>query len=530
MSTICNKNFCGDVCAACVALITKDSPEANFGTSPLNTSDLSTKNQNGTIVNSTWRLACNRPHQSLEADDMHSGSTALRRSSRIPTALPIQVTTLAGTYFSEMCKTLVVNAHGCAVLSPMKFDAGIPLRFKSKDGRETTARVVSCEPMGPDTRGWRLGAKLDQPQNFWGLSDCPADWVVPAGPLSAKLQQISSPATLATPKSNGQASLPPELMLDLVAKRLEAPMRRMIAQSLSPLEAQIAAVKEAVARREANPSRFEVSLSQIPPELEQQLETRLKEDLGPKVLEDSRQQYAQLLDSARNALDQRANAGYEEFLRRASEELKIVERRANEISAQISIHTQEQLRRGLEDFNRQLLDGGNSLKRLSEELLEYLQTNLNDEHNARRHDLDELRASVTAESSRLHKDVESLDSRIMKLNESARSLESGLDSRLNQLAANIVKDVRNQLESMANEALAQFSEHSAKKLDDQLTDANARMAGAAQSTISSASESLNSQVTNASRAFEHSMEEMAEVTVDKWRLKLVEALSVSIPK
>ena len=134
---------------------------------------------------------------------MHNGNspTALRRSSRVPTALPIQVTSLAGTYFSDVCKTLVVNAHGCAVLSPVKFDAGIPLRFKNKDGRETTAHVVSCQPAGPDNRTWKLGAKLDRPDNFWGLSDCPADWAVPNGPLSAKLQQITSPTTtLAAPK------------------------------------------------------------------------------------------------------------------------------------------------------------------------------------------------------------------------------------------------------------------------------------------------------------------------------------------
>jgi hypothetical protein len=459
---------------------------------------------------------------------MHTGSpaAALRRSSRVPTELPIQVTTLAGTYFSEVCKTLVVNAHGCAVLSPMKFDAGIPLRFKSKDGRETTARVVSCEPMGPDSRGWRLGAKLDRPENFWGLNSCPADWVVPPGPLSAKLQQINVTAGLpAAQKTNGQASMPPEVLLDLVARRLEAPMRRMIAESLSPLEAQIAALKETLARREANPSRFEVSLSQIPPELEQQIEARVKKDLGPKLLDDSRQQNAQLLSSAKTAIDQRTTEGYEDFRRRASEELKTVEKRAQEISAQITVNTQEQLRRGLEDFHRQLLDGGNSLKRLSEELLEYLQNSSNEEHKAHRNDLEQIRASLATESSRLRKDVELLDNRILKLDESARSLESGLDKRLGEMAGNVVRDTRGHLESMANEALGQFAIHSAKTLDDQLADTSAKMTSAAESTIESASESLKSQVRNASQEFEHSMEEMAGLSIERWRVKLAAGLN-----
>ena len=96
---------------------------------------------------------------------MHTGDTrtALRRSSRVSTALPIQVTALAGAQFSEVCKTLVVNAHGCAFLSPVKFENGIPLRFHRKDGRQTTARVVSCLPMSSENGSWRLGAKLERP-------------------------------------------------------------------------------------------------------------------------------------------------------------------------------------------------------------------------------------------------------------------------------------------------------------------------------------------------------------------------------
>jgi hypothetical protein len=458
---------------------------------------------------------------------MHNGSvpTALRRSSRVPTALPILVTSLAGTYFSEVCKTLVVNAHGCAVLSPVKFDPGIPLRFKNNDGRETTAHVVSCQPAGADKRSWRLGAKLERPENFWGLSDCPPDWAAPAGPLSAKLQQISSPTTLVSPKTPNQMSLPPEAILDLVARRLEAPMRRMIAESLSPLQAQITVLKDTVARREANPSRFEVSLSQIPPELEQQLELRVKKDLGPKVLEESRQQYAQMLESAKTAIDQRTTDGYEDFLRRAGEELKIVEQRAQEISARISANTQEELRRGLEDFHRQLLDGGNSLKRLSEELQEFMQHNLNEEHNARRQELEQVRASVAAESARLRTDVESLDSRIANLDESARSLESGLDKRLGEMSGNTVKDTRSQLESMANEALGQLAAHSGKLLSDQLDEASGKMTIVQKGIVASVSESLSNQATNALQAFERSMEGMAKLSVERCRLKLAANLS-----
>jgi hypothetical protein len=162
---------------------------------------------------------------------------------------------LTGTGFSEICKTLVVNAHGCAVLSPVKFDPGVPLRFKTEDGREATAHVVSCQSMDPGSRSWTLGAQLDRPENFWGLRDYPADWALPTGTLSAKLQEINSVA-MASPDSASRASLPPEAVLDLLVRRLETPIRRIIAEALIPLQAEITAIKDAQAERKANPSRF----------------------------------------------------------------------------------------------------------------------------------------------------------------------------------------------------------------------------------------------------------------------------------
>src|SRR5262249_13023088 len=200
--------------------------------------------------------------------------------------------------------------------------------------------------------------------------------------------------------------------------------------------------------------------------------------------------------------------------------------REEEISTHISANAQEQLRRGLEDFQQKLLDGGNSLKRLSEELQEFLQQNLHDEHNARRQELEELRAFVAAESSRLSKDVEYLDVRIAKLNESARTLESGLDARLGQMAANTVKDARTHLETMANEALEQLSVHSSKMLGDQVDEASAKMAIAQKDIIASVPESLAIQVTNASRAFEQSIDETAKLAVERWRGKLAASLSM----
>ena len=449
----------------------------------------------------------------------------LRRSSRVPAELPILVTSLAGTYFSEVCKTLVVNAHGCALRTPVKFDPGILLRFHCNDGRETTARVVFCQPIGPGNRTWKLGAQLDRPGNFWGLKDYPKDWAGSASVLAGLPQLALTTGAQAVEQTPKQASQTFEAKLDVVVQRLEAPLKRMIAESLSPLETDVAALKETAARQKANPSRFEVSLSSIPPELEQQIETRLRNDIGPKVLQDSRQQYAQLLETAKSTIDRQTNEGYEAFVRRVREELKVVEKRAEDLSVQISAKADERLATGVKDFQQKLLDGGNALKRLSEELLEFLQNSLNDLYNAHREELELVRASVAAESTRLRKEVESLDRRVARLDESSRSLESGLDKRLNEMASKMVKDARTHFESAAAETLDQLTARSRKIVEDRLAETSENLATTEKGMLASFSEALNVQAKNAEHAFEQSMGGVAKGSVERWRHKLSDGLN-----
>jgi hypothetical protein len=453
---------------------------------------------------------------------MHNGAapTALRRSSRVPTAVQILVTSLEGTHFSEVCETLVVNAHGCAILTRVKLDTGVPLNLHSKDGRETRAHVVSCQPVDSDHRSWRLGAKLDRPDNFWGLRDCPKDWLLPAPVVPAKPAQILKSTNTSSYQSSGQGNQPSEAVLDRFARQMEVQVKRTIADSLRPLQAEVMALKERLAQREANPSRFEVSLSNIPPELERQIESRLRKDLEPKVLDEARQQSVQLLESAKVAIDQRTTESFDRFLRRVAEELTVVEKRAQDISAYISENTREYLQRGLEDYRQKLFEGGNSLKRLSEELLEFLQHNLNAEHEARRGDLEQLRSAVASESSRLQEQVEYLDTRIAKLDESTRCMESGLDHRLSRMSSEIVKDTRSQFQNLANEILEELTARSIKALSDQLDEATENMKVVQNGIIASASESLKGQAANSLQAFEHSMEHLARLSLERWRLKL----------
>ena len=457
---------------------------------------------------------------------MHSGNAhaILRRSSRVPTSVPILVTSLEGMPFSEVCETLVVNAHGCAIMTRAKLEAGVPLHFHSKSGREAMARVVSCQPMSADHRAWRLAAKLDHPENFWGLRDCPKDWALPLAETSAP--QLLKPVTIpALPQVSGQLNPPAEAVLDRVARQLEGQVRRMISESVRPLHAEVEAVKDRLAKREANPSRFEVSLSSIPIELEQQIESRLRNDLEPKVLDEARQQSAQLLATAKSTLDQRASEAHDKFLRRVGEELSSVERHAEDISAQLSENTQQHLRNGLEDFRRSLVDGGNSLKRLGDELFEFLQTKLNDEYEVRRAELEHLRSAVNTESARLQEQIEYLDTRIAKLDQSVRALESGLDQRLSRMSSDTVKDTRSQFEVAANEVLEELTARSIQVLDNQLQETTGRLKTTQNEIVTGVSEDLKRQTANVLQSFDQSVEHLAKVSVDRWRLKLDRAFS-----
>ncbi len=432
----------------------------------------------------------------------------------MPTGVQILVTSLNGPHFSDVCETLMVNAHGCSMLTRVKLDTGVPLHFHSKDGRETTAQVVDCQPIGTDHRRWRLAAQLDRPENFWGVKDCPKDWTLPVLPVTPTTQ-VKSTRFLPSYQLSGSSGS----ALDSVRQAMTQ-VEKTIAESVGPLQAEIVSLKEKLAQREANPSRFEVSLTSIPPELEQQLELRLRKDLGPKILDATRQESAHLLAMAKSTIDQQIKEGCEEFLRRSAEELRVVEERAHDVSSHISENARGHVRRGFEEFDQKLLDGGNSLKRLGEELLEFLQHSLSVEHDARLENLEKLRASVLSESSRLFEQVEYLDTRIVKLDESARSLESGLDQRLSRMSSDTVKDARSQFESVASEIHEEFTTRCGKALELQLEQASGEMGSVQNATVASVSESLKIQTADALQTFDRSIEQLARLSIERYRLSL----------
>jgi len=453
---------------------------------------------------------------------MHNSNVPTsRRSSRVPITVPILVTSLdPGANFSEVCDTLVVSAHGCAMRAPIKLETGAPLHFHSQEGRETTAKVVYCQPIESDRQSWKLGARLDRPDNFWGLQTCPKDWAKLPATVGDTVAPMMRSTDILPPN---QATASAKIVLDRIKKQLsDERLKAILAELIHPLEAQVTNLTESLAQKR---SRFEVSLAQIPPELEQQLELRLKKELEPIILNGAREQYGQLLVAAKEAIDQKTTETHDDFLQRVALNLQEVEQRAQNLSADIAHHLREHLNRGVGEFHEQVIDAGNRLKRLSEDLLQGMEYSLGEIHDTRRRELEQVQATVAAESSRLHEQVTGLDGRVAELNESVRQLESGLDKRLSQMSSDTVRSTRSQLDSALEVVLAELGTRNAQELGNQLDEAKVNLQTIQKRIEASVSELLKMQVVETFRSFERSMEEAAQQSVERWRLALAGALN-----
>ena len=155
-------------------------------------------------------------------------------------------------------------------------------------------------------------------------------------------------------------------MFDKIQKQVsDDHLRAMMSEMMNPLLGEVAELKEKMGR--IGRSKFEVSLFQIPPELEDQMEQRLRNNLGPRVLEQTRAQTTQLLETAKAAIAQKTSETHDDFLGRVTRELQTVEERARVLSADIAENQREHLNRGMGEFHQHVVDAGNRLKRLSED-------------------------------------------------------------------------------------------------------------------------------------------------------------------
>lgn len=455
----------------------------------------------------------------------HNGSDVLRRSSRLPITVPLLVTSLdPGNDFSEVCETLVVSAHGCALRSPMAVQAGIPVHFHTKEGRQTVAHIVDCQRIGSTPERWRLGAQLDEPENIWGLKACPEDWVGPREQKSAQCEQQLTPNRKGPAPLRSQTGAP-QIAAENLNQQFTGDQLQRIVSQLQPLQAEVAAIKERLVQREGNRSRFEVSLSHIPPELEQELWARLRQDLGQQSLQSARAESERVLEAAHAAIEDRLSKVQHELQQQASEELKSVGQRAQALAEKITENVQHHCRIRLEQVQQHALQAETRLSRHSEELVHTLNQQLEEKHHAQLQDVQRLQDAVAAQWANIEAQLADVNSRLGKLDESAQRLEVDFQAHAEVVARDIMSETKAQLESTVDGLLKQLRAHNAQELEMQLNEACARLNRAQNEIEASISESLQAKVSLTMQSFEHTMHDMARRCVESWQLGLARQLN-----
>lgn len=458
--------------------------------------------------------------------DAYNGHN-LRRSSRVPAQLPIHVTSLEpNARFSEVCETMVVNAHGCALRLPVPLTEGSALHLHTREGRQAKAFVVGCQPIGSDGRAWLLGARLDQPTNLWGLESFPEDWQILQMTTSVgskgRQKTIVTPVVVHSPQVPSQAS---QAILHKIEEQLsDDRLRGILAKLVRPLEGEVSELQEKLARH-GRQNRFEVSLGQIPPELEEKLWQRLRQDLGARILEYTREQSAEVLAAAKATTEQKTSAALTEFRNRLSGELHTVELRAQELAKELSASTRQQLSAGLEKLQHQALDAGAELNAHGEKLSSSLQQRLLEMLNTHRREIEQLHTAAAGRASRLDKEVAELAGKIGSLNESVRHLEVDLDAHLERISGEIVSDARTQMASAVESAFKDFQVRSANEIDSRIDEVCGQLRTIQNRIENSFAGSLDTQSEDAAQSLAQRFTEIAKQSMEKWRGALAKDLT-----
>ena len=104
-----------------------------------------------------------------------------RRSTRLTRQIPVVITSLdPNQSFVGKFDTVVVNAHGCAVILPVRLQNGTPVALELvSTGVSKTAKIVLTISV-VEGASWLVGFEFDNlTENFWGIENPPPDWFLP---------------------------------------------------------------------------------------------------------------------------------------------------------------------------------------------------------------------------------------------------------------------------------------------------------------------------------------------------------------
>jgi gas vesicle protein len=259
--------------------------------------------------------------------------------------------------------------------------------------------------------------------------------------------------------------------------------------------------------------------------LEEKLWERLRQDVGTRVLEQTREQSAEMLGAAKTTIEQKTSAVLAEFRHRLAGELHAVEQRAQVLSKELTTTAQQHVRAGIEKLQRHALETGAHLNAQGEKLLSSLQGQLADSHAVHRREIEQIQADTAAKASQLQSDVADLSRKIAALNESVRRLESDLDAHLEHLAGEIVAGAQTQIESAVALALKGLQARGSNEVETKVNEICGHLRTIQNRIEDSFTGSLNAQAEEAAQSIAQQFEELAQQSVEKWRLGLAKDLN-----
>ena len=404
-----------------------------------------------------------------------------------------------------------------SVFSPTRLKRVSRYSFDVREGKRRKLTWSNASPCGAGQQGWQLAATLDRPENFWGLETCPEDW--------ARLVDVHNddPQTVRKMPARSDKSQAPALKIVSEKSQMqytERDLRAIVAEFVQPLHAEIMSLKEKTAQADGKRSRFDISLSHIPPEVEEKLWVRLREDLGTQVLKQTQEQSAQVMGSATTMIEQKISQSLVGFRQQVTQQLQTVAQNAQGLSEEIAEAVGQHFNSGAEKFQQQVAEAGNRAGRKGEEHFLSLQKRLGEEHDAYRAEMQKMQSTVAAEVSRLQAQATSLGGRMAQLDDIACRLESGMETRLSQMASDQISAARVQLETAVDVVLKELGTRNAKELDRQLEEARGKLKMVQKGIETSVNDLVKTEVAASLLSFGQTMEELAQDSVGRWRSAL----------
>jgi hypothetical protein len=209
-----------------------------------------------------------------------------------------------------------------------------------------------------------------------------------------------------------------------------------------------------------------------------------------------------------------------EFRNRLSGELHTVQQRAQALSQELTLTTQQQVRLGVQQLQRQSQETRGRLETYGEELVSSLERRLSDSHNAYRREMEQMQADSAAKASQLQIEVTDLGRAMGALNESVRRLEAELDGHLQHLAEEILADTRKQMESTVAAAIKEVQTQAGNEADKQVDEICSHLRTIQNRIEKSFAGSLKIQGEETAQAAGQQIDELAQQSVERWRLAL----------